>query len=121
MLWKVISDHKAIYPDPISVKLGDRITLSGREDDWDGHRWLWAIADNRREGWVPDDLPIEVSGKNAQCAYDYSAAEISVGPGQTLTGSLERHGWLWCQNDKGIAGWVPLKCLSKINKYNKIK
>ena len=113
MQWKVIVDHKAIYPDPISVKQNENITLSGREDNWDGHRWLWAIAENGREGWVPDDLPIMISRKIAQCAYEYSAAEISVKPGDTLTGTIQRHGWLWCQNEDGTQGWVPIKCLSK--------
>lgn len=111
MRWKVISDHKAIYPHPITVKLGDRIILSGREDEWDGHRWLWAAAEDGKEGWVPDDLPLKNSGKNAQCAYDYSAMEISVGLGETLTGTIQRHGWLWCKNNNGTTGWVPLRCL----------
>lgn len=114
MLWKVISDHKAIYPDPIAVKRGDGITLNGREDDWDGHRWLWAIADDGREGWVPDDLPITVSGKNARCAYDYSAAEISANSDEILNGTIQRHGWVWCHSKNGATGWVPVKCLLKI-------
>lgn len=118
MLWKVIAEHKAIYPNPISVSKSDSIVLNGREDDWDGHRWLWAIAGDGREGWVPDDLPAMVSGKIAQCAYDYSAVEISVKSGETLTGTIKRHGWLWCKNKNSTSGWVPLKCVCKIDKIN---
>jgi len=113
MQWKVIADHQAIYPNPISIKQDDRITLSGRDDVWDGHRWLWAIANDSREGWVPDDLPIALSGNSARSAYDYSAAEISVDSGEFVNGTTQRHGWLWCQNNQGTFGWVPLNCLLK--------
>ena len=40
--YEVRVPHTRSYEDPISVKKGDRVFLSGEMDDWDGHIWLWA-------------------------------------------------------------------------------
>ncbi len=48
----VLESHNASYADPIKVAKGEFLLLTGQEDVWDGHRWLWAVADDGREGWV---------------------------------------------------------------------
>ena len=52
----VLENHSASYADSIKVAKGEFLSLTGREDVGDGHRWLWAIADDGREGWyaAPD-------------------------------------------------------------------
>ena len=42
--FRVVSDWMASYPDPVEVKAGDRLTLSGAQEIWDGYRWLWALT-----------------------------------------------------------------------------
>ncbi len=48
----VLESHNASYADPIKVAKGEFLSLTGREDVWDGQRRLWAAADDGREGWV---------------------------------------------------------------------
>lgn len=102
----VVLAHVASYADPIRLLKGDAIVLSGRSDIWDGHRWLWAIAPDGREGWIPDDLPIERSGW-VSADRDYSAVELSCVLDETMQVVEVHHGWVWCCNGTGAQGWVP--------------
>lgn len=107
----VIKPHTASYADPIVVRQGQPLELSGRVDVWDGHRWLWAAAPDGREGWVPDNL---VAGPEARsvAVRDYSAMELTCASGERLERLAETHGWVWCQNATGEKGWVPLRCFT---------
>ncbi|NTG45262.1 SH3 domain-containing protein [Rhizobium rhizogenes] len=61
----VVEDHKATYLDPITVKAGDMISLSGKTDNWDGHTWLWADGPNGKAGWITGKrIGIVVCGAN---------------------------------------------------------
>ncbi len=53
---------------------GEFLSLTGREDVWDGHRWLWAVADDGREGWVQQLQKYEGGHNhiNASRLYDFS-------------------------------------------------
>ncbi len=101
-----ITEWKASYENPIVVKAGEIIRLSGRTDTWKGHTWLWAVAGDGRAGWIPDDLAESRDGETVVKA-DYSAVELSCAEGEVLTGIRETHGWTWCASDTGEAGWVP--------------
>ncbi|MEL7465490.1 MAG: SH3 domain-containing protein [Pseudomonadota bacterium] len=107
----VTEAHEASYANPIRVRRGDALFLQGREDDWDGHRWLWAEA-HGREGWIPDDLP-STEGSGAVARWDYSALEMTVAKGQRVAVARETHGWAWCIDDDGDEGWVPERCLGE--------
>ncbi|NKB52093.1 MAG: hypothetical protein GKR97_07715 [Rhizobiaceae bacterium] len=39
--------------------------------------------------------------------FDYSASELSCVAGEILAKIQSSHGWTWCQNGQGGAGWVP--------------
>lgn len=106
-----IEDHSASYTDPISVKLGDLITLTGKTDDWDGHIWLWAEGPDGKVGWVPDTIIENKNGRGSVCR-DYSAMELGCSKGELLTVVEETHGWAWCRSPAGGEGWVPLRKLS---------
>lgn len=107
----VLQPHTASYADPIRVANGARVRLTGREELWDGHLWLWAVAEDGRQGWVPDSL-IDTSGDGAIASRDYSAIELTVAAGETVELVRETHGWAWCRNRTGAEGWVPLANLS---------
>lgn len=108
----VIQSYAAFYADPIAVGQGDRLVLSGRTDIWDGYLWLWAIADDGREGWVPDALVQNPSAGSRQALFDYSAQELSCREGEVLTAHRVLNGWTWCSNANGAAGWVPNQNIS---------
>ena len=107
----VLAAHVASYPDPIRLRAGDSLRLSGAVDVWDGHRWLWAIGLDGREGWIPDDL-VEGAEGEAVARNDYAAIELSCAAGERLACLAERHGWALCRNAAGEEGWVPVRNLA---------
>jgi len=108
----VSCSHTASYTDPISVSKGEHLALTGREDIWDGHRWLWAIANDGREGWVPDDLITEIN-KRPAATSDFSAIELSCAAGETIEIVWQTHGWAWCRMQDGNEGWLPINILEQ--------
>ena len=103
--------HQASYADPIKLSKGELLSLTDREDVWDGHRWLWAVAEDGRAGWVPDNLIVE-GHAGPVAAGDYSALELSCSAGETVEIIWQTHGWAWCQKSDGSEGWLPLRILS---------
>ncbi len=108
----VVENHRASYADAIEVAKGALVSLTGREDVWDGHRWLWAVADDGREGWVPDDLITEIDDRSV-ATRDFSAIELTCSAGDAVDILWETHGWAWCRKRDGSEGWLPLRNLSK--------
>ena len=106
-LRRVPRDHAASYADPIEVRAGDPLALSGREEVWDGGRWLWAAGPDGREGWVPDDLP-----RGGVAARDYSARELTCRAGDLVTPLEASRGWVRVRAADRAEGWVPAACLS---------
>ena len=102
--------HAASYANPIEVAKGQPVTLTSREDIWDGHRWLWAVSEDGREGWVPDSL-VTGTARNPVASCDYSAIEITCTAGETVEFLSQTHGWAWCRKSDGSEGWLPLKNL----------
>ncbi len=100
----------ASYANPIKVTKGQRVTLIGREDIWDGHRWFWAVSDDGREGWVPDNYITRTANNPVACC-DYSAFELTCSAGETVEFLSQTHGWVWCRKSDGSEGWLPLKNL----------
>lgn len=109
---KVLVSHNASYADPIGVAKGQVLSLSGREENWDGHRWLWAVADDGGEGWVPDNLIVETD-ERLTASRDFSAIELTCAAGEAVEVVWETHGWAWCRNYDGREGWVPVRNLSE--------
>ena len=105
--------HTASYSDPIEVAAGQSLTQTGRDDVWDCHRWLWAVASDGREGWIPDSLVSPPGTLQTIAAYDYSARELTCETGEELEAERESHGWAWCRAADGRQGWVPLRNLDR--------
>ncbi|MGR3321513.1 MAG: SH3 domain-containing protein [Pseudooceanicola sp.] len=108
----VKEDWTRSYPDPIAIEAGARIALTGREDVWDGHRWLWARDAEGREGWVPDSMIRSDPDGLTEAAQDYSAMELTCHAGEVLEVVEATHGWCLCRDPKGQMGWVPSRNLS---------
>jgi hypothetical protein len=39
--------------------------------------------------------------------FDYTAAELPLQAGETITLHHEENGWYWATNTAGRSGWVP--------------
>jgi hypothetical protein len=109
----VTAAWRASYERPLRVAAGETLRLTGRTDDWEGHTWLWAIAPDGLEGWVPDDLG-ERRGETLVAGRDYWAVELTCAAGAVLTRLEQSHGWSWCVADDGAAGWVPSQNLDNL-------
>lgn len=106
MRYDVIKDWTTVYADPIVVGAGEQLVLTGKEDIWEGHRWLWARSPSGKEGWVPDSLVAKSPGGSA-ALYDYTAAELDCARGDCVIALGETHGWVMCRAADGRTGWVP--------------
>lgn len=104
---QITKSYQACYAHPIAINAGTEIYLTGRIDIWQGHKWLWAQAPDERQGWVPDTLVDKIQVGHRPAKFDYSAQELSCETNDILTRTHETHGWSWCVNSNGDAGWVP--------------
>lgn len=112
MNFDVIENWQATYAEPIRLDAGEPIFLTGRQDSWDGHIWLWARSAAGLEGWIPDSLVAQgAAGPFAR--ENYTAVELTCQTGQVLAGEKEMHGWVFCRSQDGSAGWVPRRNLAR--------
>ena len=54
---------------------------------------------------------VEVDGDLCVLQRDYTATELNVDEGETVTVLLMESGWGWAANESGQSGWVPLEYL----------
>ncbi|WP_299402970.1 SH3 domain-containing protein [uncultured Roseobacter sp.] len=111
--YRVTSDWKAAYPDPIVLSAPEELWLSGKSDTWDGYVWVWARNQRGKEGWIPDTLVQNRAGKTYANA-DFSAVELTCHRGEELLALSKTHGWILCRAQSGAEGWVPARNLSAI-------
>jgi hypothetical protein len=108
----VTKDYQAEYSDPIAVEAGETFVVSDRTGDWENNpEWIWVWCTDQREksGWVPKKLiQVDADGQTGSTHAAYSAKELTVITGQELTIVQEESGWLWCYDQQGKHGWVPI-------------
>ena len=108
--------YTAQYPDPIRFSAGEMLTLTGKIDTWDDHAewlWLWAVAPDGREGWVPAEVvdvpdPRNPQPRQAPARRDYDARELTVAVGERVECLETVGGWHLCRAADGRVGWVPV-------------
>lgn len=105
---QVIAAYDTPYSDPIMVQAGDEMTVGERESKWPG--WLWCTAPDGKSGWVPASY-LKRDGDLAVALCDYDATELTVRVGEQLLAGKEESDWIWCTNQKGHSGWVPVENL----------
>ncbi|MEM6547549.1 MAG: SH3 domain-containing protein [Pseudomonadota bacterium] len=111
---RVTATHTRSYDDPVRVGAGETLIFDGRQSDWEGHRWLWAVDAAGRGGWVPGSFAragCKLDGMFVAAPEDFDAIELTCTAGEGVTVLRESHGWAWCENAAGARGWVPLSCL----------
>lgn len=99
------------YPDPIAFEAGDKLTLGQRDDQWVG--WVWCTHPNGKSGWVPEAYVDTTTGIARRT---YTARELALAIGDTLTLHEEEAGWYWATNQHGQSGWAPASHLDSLTK-----
>jgi hypothetical protein len=105
----VIKKHISNYPNPITVKKGDRVKI-GRiyvgSENWPN--WVYCYKlDLSQEGWIPEQF-IDREGYGI-INEDYTAKELTIDEGELVEGFRELNGWIWCKKiTDGEEGWLPM-------------
>jgi hypothetical protein len=104
--YTVIKDHVRTYNDPISVSIGEKVQVGGRDTDWPS--WLWCTNSQQKSGWVAERVLDLHDDGTATVRQDYNSIELTVVSGEKVTGFEQFEGWMWCHNENHEAGWIPL-------------
>ena len=109
---RVIKDYQAEFPNPIAVEAGETITVSESTSTWENNPawvWLWCADQRGKSGWVPKTIIwMDTDSQMGTTHVAYNARELSVTAGQELIIEQEESGWLWCCDQQGKCGWVPI-------------
>jgi uncharacterized protein YgiM (DUF1202 family) len=108
---RVVVDYQAAYPDPLMVKMGEKLSVGEHDARWPA--FVWCTNSSGKGGWVPEQF-LERKGKIGFARCNYDAAELSAEAGEELTVQGEAGGWLWCTNERGQSGWIPVDNLEPI-------
>ena len=108
-IYQVVIEHQASYSYSLELKAGERVTISDKKENG----WVWCINKKGTGAWVPEKY-LERKEHTGITLFDYSSAELTVIIGERLTFIKEESGWIWCTNQKGQNGWVPLYKAKKL-------
>jgi uncharacterized protein YgiM (DUF1202 family) len=110
-VYQVVKDYSVYYTDAIVMQTGDPLTITEKESEWAG--WVWCTNDSHdKSGWVPEKY-VEREGGRGTALCNYDAKELAAQAGEELTATREESGWVWCTNQRGESGWVPLNHLEQ--------
>ena len=104
--YPVTAAHRRSYERPLRLRAGDVVSVGRRDETWTS--WLWC-TDARTEvsGWVHEAYLDMRKDGTAWALRDYSSIELTVTPGDALTGFEVVGAWIWCRNAQGDEGRVP--------------
>lgn len=117
MDYLVIKDHETEYPNPITLKIGEKVIIGEEHEpvegeDWEN--WVYCIKeDNSNAGWVPKQI---IDYKKEVILRDYSAKELTIAEGAIVESLEEMNGWLLSKDKStGEIGWIPLENIKLIS------
>lgn len=113
---RIAQDYSTQYPNPITVRVGDRVEVGRDDPEYPG--WRWCTGPDGRAGWVPEDL-LQLDGTGAIMRRDYTARELDVRAGMDVVLGEAMHGWVWATATDGRSGWIPLRCLAQDGPTNR--
>ena len=118
MKYIAIENHKTEFPNPITLKQGEKVSIGEEtgETDIDGPNWVFCTKmDGSNKGWVPKQIII-FKDNNGEIIEDYSAKELDIDEGTIVEGIKEINSWLWSRNTiTNEVGWVRLDKIKKLN------
>ena len=104
LVGRVRAAHGAASSDALEVVEGQSVIVGDESNEWPG--FLWCTNPEGIGGWVPEAYLDQTTGVGVM-RCDYSAAELSVAPGDELVLNRLESGWYWASNSDGEVGWVP--------------
>lgn len=99
------SDYTVVDRNPLALKIGDRVRLGPDDRAWPG--WVWAIDEQGRGSFVPEDHLSPIDEQTAEVICDFNARDLSVSRHEAVIALREVKGWMWCRNAAGDEGWLP--------------
>lgn len=112
VICRVIKAYKSAYPERWLMRLGDRLEIGRRDDEWKG--WIWCTDNRGKSRWVPE-VYLRIEGDSAIALCDYDSTELSVDLGDELTILKKAADWAWCRKANGQKGWVPLENVKRMD------
>jgi hypothetical protein len=114
--YRVKADYQASNSDPFGVTFGETFQVSEKTYAWNGNPgwiWIWCTDQRGKQGWVPKNtITFNSNGRTGTARSSYTATELTVAVGEELVAYQEESGWVWCSNQQGNGGWVPLDSLT---------
>jgi len=110
---KIIQDYEISYPNPLTLKCGDLVSIISKElpSRWNG--WFWAKTASN-EGWISKHY-FENRDLCTIIIKDYTAKEMSVKNGDNVKLIHEDCGWSWVENKTGEQGWIPSENIGELD------
>lgn len=109
----VVKAYKNQYPDPICVVVGDVVALGKHDETWQG--WIWA-ENTTHSGWIPEQMIASDDGKSGKILADYTAKELTVNVGETVTVLQTLNRWCWVKHSvSNDEGWLPEENLTSLS------
>ena len=100
-------EHKSNYPNPITFKYGECLSIGKKDTEFEG--WIWVTTNGGNQGWAPMQyIQLREGSNKAVAKHDYTAKELDTCVGDELTLHYELNGWGWFENNDGFSGWVPM-------------
>jgi hypothetical protein len=103
---QAITAHDIPERAPIQVEPGEVVKVEQRDTTWPAFVF---VTFDRGRGWVPA-RHLDIRGDTGVVVNSYDTTELSTSAGEELE-VVERDdesGWLWCRNQDGGEGWVPV-------------
>ncbi len=114
--YRVSREHNRSYAEGSRFRCGEPVEVGRRDIRWSS--WLWCTTASGAGAWVPEQLLNISDQTRAVVTTDYNSIELTVTPGDLVTGTQVLAGWIWGQNAHNEEGWVPLENLQSAGNCN---
>jgi hypothetical protein len=98
------SDYEEKDSDPIRLEPGDEISVGPLDRAWPG--WVWATDRDDNDGYVPEEILEPLGEGRFAATASFDPTVLTIRRGDRLESLRQIHGWHWCLNERGEAGWV---------------
>jgi hypothetical protein len=103
---RVVTRHEIPQRAPLRIFPGDEVFVGSRDTTWPAFVFIRAA---HGEGWIPArHLAADIGRTVVTTAYDTTELPTDVDQELDVLVADDESGWLWCRNEAGREGWVPI-------------